>query len=77
MEPNIPSYDFAEMHRYFYRHGYTIYPGKLDGQNTFRVANIGDITYKDMELFIRLLEQYLISIGYCTERKEIHGDSQT
>jgi 2-aminoethylphosphonate-pyruvate transaminase len=77
MEPNTPSYDFQEMHHYFYRHGYTIYPGKLDGQNTFRVANIGDITYKDMELFVNLLEQYLISIGYCTERKEINGDSKT
>jgi 2-aminoethylphosphonate-pyruvate transaminase len=77
MEPNIPSYDFQEMHDYFYRHGYTIYPGKLEGQNTFRVANIGDITYKDMELFVNLLEQYLISIGYCTERKEINGDSKT
>ncbi len=77
MEPNIPSYDFQEMHNYFYRHGYTIYPGKLEGQNTFRVANIGDITYKDIEFFVSLLEQYLISIGYCTERKEIHGDSKT
>jgi 2-aminoethylphosphonate-pyruvate transaminase len=77
LEPNIPSYDFQEMHNYFYRHGYTIYPGKIDGQNTFRIANIGDITYKDMELFVSLLEQYLISIGYCTERKEINGDSKT
>jgi 2-aminoethylphosphonate-pyruvate transaminase len=77
IEPNASSYDFEEMHDYFYRHGYTIYPGKLDGQNTFRVANIGDITYKDMELFVSMLEQYLISIGYCTERREIHGDSQT
>lgn len=73
IEPNTPNYNFNEMHEYFLRHGYTIYPGKLDGKNTFRVANIGDITYKDMELFIKLLEQYLISIGW----REIHGYSKT
>jgi 2-aminoethylphosphonate-pyruvate transaminase len=77
VEPNASSYDFEEMHDYFYRHGYTIYPGKLHQQNTFRVANIGNITHKDMESFVSLLEQYLIRIGYCTGRREIHGDSQT
>ena len=47
------------MHDYFYKEGFTIYPGKLDELNTFRVANIGDINHKDMERFIALLEQYL------------------
>lgn len=76
IEPSIPQYDFEAMHRYFYDQGYTIYPGKLEGQNNFRVANIGDITRKDIDFFIKLLEQYLISIGYSTERKEIYGDSK-
>ncbi len=64
IEPNTPNYDFEEMHDYFYRYGYTIYPGKLDAKNTFRVANIGDITHDDMKLFVSLLKQYLISISY-------------
>lgn len=70
VEPSIKTYNFEEMHDYFYRKGYTIYPGKMDAQNTFRVANIGDVTYKDMELFITMLENYLRSIGYFPERNE-------
>ncbi len=51
--------DFDEMHDYFYERGFTIYPGKVADFNTFRVANIGDIDYKDMEAFLTLLEEYL------------------
>jgi 2-aminoethylphosphonate-pyruvate transaminase len=75
VEPTIPSYCFGEMHQFFQQHGITIYPGKLHDFPTFRVANIGDITYKDMEQFVQLLEQYLFSIGFCPERKKNHGIS--
>ncbi|MEH7331960.1 2-aminoethylphosphonate--pyruvate transaminase [Neobacillus drentensis] len=75
VEPDNPSYRFEDMHDYFYYQGFTIYPGKIEGQNTFRVANIGEITCNDMEKFIYLLEQYLIKIGYCPERNEINGIS--
>jgi 2-aminoethylphosphonate-pyruvate transaminase len=77
VEPQLPSYDFEEMHDYFYRHGYTIYPGKLHGKNTFRVANIGDITHQDMESFINLLEQYLLSIGFFVSRSGTNDISKT
>lgn len=63
IEPSSKNYDFHNMHDYFYRRGFTIYPGKLETLNTFRVANIGDITYKDMEEFLHLLEQYLKEIN--------------
>ena len=76
VEPSIKTYNFEEMHDYFYREGFTIYPGKLDEQDTFRVANIGNITYKDMELFITMLENYLRSIGYFPERNELNGVSK-
>ncbi|MFC3885407.1 2-aminoethylphosphonate aminotransferase [Bacillus songklensis] len=59
IEPSYQNYEFNKMHDFFYREGFTIYPGKVDMLGTFRVANIGDITYKDMEVFILLLEQYL------------------
>jgi 2-aminoethylphosphonate-pyruvate transaminase len=62
IEPEHDRYHFLDMHNYFYEKGFTIYPGKLDQQNTFRVANIGEITYKDMERFIDLLEVYLNGI---------------
>lgn len=59
IEPQIQGYNFMEMHDYFYIRGFTIYPGKMAGLNTFRIANIGDITKYDMENFIVLLEEYL------------------
>jgi 2-aminoethylphosphonate aminotransferase len=67
IEPKCDRYDFTEMHDYFYEKGFTIYPGKLDELPTFRVANIGDITYKDIEEFLILLEKYLWSIGFLRE----------
>jgi len=51
--------DFDDMHDYFYERGFTIYPGKVENFNTFRVANIGDIDYKDMEEFLKILKRYL------------------
>jgi 2-aminoethylphosphonate-pyruvate transaminase len=59
VEPSHPNYDFIKMYDFFYHKGFTIYPGKLDQKSTFRVANIGNITYKDMEVFSNLLGQYL------------------
>jgi 2-aminoethylphosphonate aminotransferase len=64
VEPDCDSYDFQNMHDYFYNHGIIIYPGKLDGRTTFRIANMGDITYKDIETFLELLDRYLGSIGF-------------
>ena len=51
--------DFEDMHDYFYARGFTIYPGKVEAFDTFRVANIGDIDYRDMEKFLALLKGYL------------------
>jgi 2-aminoethylphosphonate-pyruvate transaminase len=62
IEPTNENYNFNEMHDYFYKEGFTIYPGKVTSLNTFRVANIGAITHKDIEKFIVLLEQYLNGI---------------
>jgi 2-aminoethylphosphonate-pyruvate transaminase len=64
VEPACDNYDFQEMHDYFYKHGFTIYPGKLDGFNTFRIANIGDLSSSDIDAFLRVLERYLMDIGY-------------
>ena len=62
IEPVTQNYNFREMHDYFLENGFTIYPGKLATKNTFRVANIGEITYVDMERFNSLLEQYLTGL---------------
>ncbi|MCD9025954.1 2-aminoethylphosphonate aminotransferase [Cohnella silvisoli] len=63
-EPNVEGYSFKEMHDYLHSRGYTIYPGKLDEFKTFRIANIGDITFKEIESFLMLLETYLIRKGF-------------
>ncbi len=54
--------DFNNMHDYLYEKGFTIYPGKVDEFNTFRIANIGDIDYKDMEDFLKIFKEYLKNI---------------
>jgi 2-aminoethylphosphonate-pyruvate transaminase len=70
VEPDCARYDFQEMHDYFYSNDIMIYPGKLAGLKTFRIANIGDITYKDIETFLGLLEHYLSSIGFAGRKVE-------
>lgn len=54
--------DFNDMHDYFFEKGFTIYPGKVADFNTFRIANIGEINYKDMEEFLKLFKGYLTSV---------------
>lgn len=51
--------DFNDMHDYFMEKGFTIYPGKVEEFNTFRVANIGQIYKEDIEAFIEQLKEYL------------------
>ena len=51
--------DFEEMHDYFYDLGFTIYPGKVENFNTFRIANIGDISFRDIDCFLKYLKKYL------------------
>lgn len=51
--------DFNHMHDFFYDSGFTIYPGKVEEFNTFRVANIGEINPEDLKAFLVLFKQYL------------------
>ncbi|RCW46465.1 2-aminoethylphosphonate aminotransferase [Paenibacillus prosopidis] len=64
IEPDCDGYDFDKMHDYLYSRGFTIYPGKLEELKTFRIAKIGDISYKDIRAFLILLEDYLKSIDF-------------
>ncbi len=59
VEPTNPKYSFNIMHDFLYKHGYTIYPGKIDEHNTFRVANIGAIDHNDISGFLECLKEYL------------------
>ncbi len=64
IEPSNEKYDFDEMHDYFFEKGFTIYPGKVNKFDTFRISNIGEIDHIDMEAFLILLKAYLTQINY-------------
>ncbi len=58
IEPDDSNYNFNEMHDYLYERGFTIYPGKGAKQNTFRLANMGDIYKEDIVRFLDCLNEY-------------------
>ncbi|MDR1243676.1 MAG: 2-aminoethylphosphonate--pyruvate transaminase [Endomicrobium sp.] len=58
--PNNPKFSFEILYDFAHERSFTIYPGKID--NTFRIANIGDIKPREMERFVEILEKYLNSI---------------
>ena len=58
IEPIDSNYNFTEMHDYLYKRGFTIYPGKGAKQNTFRLANMGEIYKEDIVKFLDCLEAY-------------------
>ena len=60
----LPNYiEFDLMHSYFKDKGITIYPGKVENHDSFRIANIGAIDHHDIELFIKYLKKYLEMVG--------------
>ncbi len=63
IEPKIKGYNFDDLHEYLYNKGFTIYPGKVSSENTFRIANIGKIYPDDMNKFIKILEEYFTGIA--------------
>ncbi|MDR2160291.1 MAG: 2-aminoethylphosphonate--pyruvate transaminase [Treponema sp.] len=59
IDPPSPRYRFGDLHDRARREGFTIYPGKLPGASTFRIANIGDIRPHEMARFTGLLKEYV------------------
>ena len=57
--PDGPDWDFMKVHDYCYERGFTIYPGKISGQDTFRLCTLGALQPKDMEGFLAVLEEAL------------------
>lgn len=64
--PDDGNWDFEKIHDYCYQRGFTIYPGKVPSQNTFRLCALGAITEKDIVdffiIFKQALEKYEIQI---------------
>jgi 2-aminoethylphosphonate aminotransferase len=63
LEPRHPNYSFKTMHDHLYARGFTIYPGKIPGLGTFRLANLGAIDRTDIEAFLEALRTYLDHSG--------------
>lgn len=62
-EPSDNRFSFSDMHDYLYKRGFTIYPGKIGGMDTFRIANIGAIDENDIRTFLGHLENWLKKKG--------------
>lgn len=59
-EPADPNWNFEAMHDALFSQGITVYPGKLSGANTFRIANIGALVPADLERFLLCMKTYLV-----------------
>ncbi len=57
--PDDTNWDFEKVHDYCYERGFTIYPGKVSTQSTFRLCALGAITAKDIEDFFGVLKEAL------------------
>lgn len=57
--PDDVHWDFAAIHDYCYERGYTIYPGKISTNNTFRLCALGAIDVEDIEKFFEVFRAAL------------------
>jgi 2-aminoethylphosphonate-pyruvate transaminase len=63
LEPLDDKFSFKGMHKYLFERGITIYPGKIDEKDTFRISNIGHLTREDIVKFLHLVKEYLSTEG--------------
>ncbi len=63
LEPVDPNYSFNRLHDALYERGFTIYPGKMQDNATFRLANIGAIDPTDIQAFLVAIKAVLMEIG--------------
>lgn len=57
--PDDENWDFDKIHDYCYQRGFTIYPGKIEQQKTFRLCALGAIDEKDIFNFLKILREGL------------------
>lgn len=57
--PKDPCWNFELVHDDCYVHGFTIYPGKIAGEETFRLCALGAIDEVDIHDFFQVFEQAL------------------
>ena len=57
--PDDVNWNFDKVHDYCYERGFTIYPGKIERQGTFRLCALGAIDESDIFEFWRVFEEAL------------------
>lgn len=57
--PDDANWDFEKVHDYCYERGFTIYPGKVSAQDTFRLCAMGAIDAEDIRAFFTVFEDAL------------------
>lgn len=65
--PTTQSWDFDRVHDYCYERGYTIYPGKIEGTDTFRLCSLGAIYPEDIDNFFAVLSEAFNDLGVVVE----------
>lgn len=61
--PSDPNWSFSAIHDYCYKRGFTIYPGKINNTETFRLCALGAIDKVDIEEFFKVFEDGLRGMG--------------
>ncbi len=61
--PDDPNWNFDKIHDYCYERGFTIYPGKIEQQGTFRLCALGAIDENDIKDFWKVFEEALDKNG--------------
>ena len=61
--PDDPEWNFVTVHDYCYERGFTIYPGKINSMDTFRLCALGAIDEQDIYRFFEVLENGLKESG--------------
>lgn len=62
--PEDGRFDFFKLHDHCYEKGFTIYPGKMFGLETFRLCNLGLITARDIRDFFEVAREAFVEMGY-------------
>ena len=73
--PDDENWDFEKIHDYCYERGFTIYPGKINSTNTFRLCSLGAINENDIKNFFvtlkNALKEYKVTIPIKYNKEKI------
>lgn len=71
--PDDINWNFEKVHDYCYERGFTIYPGKISGNDSFRLCALGAIDEEDIVKFFEILEEALKYFGIKVPIQYIEG----